>query len=303
MSHVISELDDGNHYPPDDDIRFQESWCLAWYDPHTRLGGFHHFGLQRPRGIADSWSWMMHEGRLVHKFQNNELPLPEDDMRDLRLQPFHLKTITPLVERAITIDHEGFHADLTYKAFVPPFAQAMTTKGAQIAKAHYETCGRLTGTVKLPGRDIEISALCFQDNSWGNREYDKILSHRWLWACFGDDLFLSAFHITGPDGSMEMGYIFDSGRFHVLTRVDVNVEMSSDGVNATGCRLTVWTAEGRAYRLKGTCDGASMHTHRGGFIVSDACTLWEMGGRVGVGITEVNELKRPTNEIRRLLNI
>jgi hypothetical protein len=296
--------DERNHYPEsNDNEQWQESWCLAWYDPLTRVGGFHHTGMSRNRGIADAWSWIARRGEIIQKYQNNSLPAVEDDFwTGVRLGPIELTTLEPLRRRRIVVSDGTVRAELQFRVLTDTFKFS-----ADVRASHWEHTGLVEGTVTVSGETTQVRAFAFQDRSWGPRNWATKITYRWAWGCFGDDLLFSLFNITDPeilpDGHLEKGYIIERGRQFRVVKVDVTVEMSADGVNPSGAALVAWTDGGARYRFRGQCDGASAHTHRDGFMMSDACTNWTFGDRLGSGFIEVNELKMPTMAMRRELGL
>ena len=305
----IRPEDDGSHVPPPDaDESWQESWFLGWYDPARRAGGFHHLGLQRVRQRADLWSWIALDGAVVGKYQNLRLPLPADDLSDLTLGPLHVLTKTPLRSYAVSAAYDdGHRSDVVYEAFTDPFAFSLDA-GAAIGKDHYESMGRVTGTVTVPvgsrgAVETEVAGWAFQDHSWGPRHWSMLLSHRWVWATFGPDLFCSAFSFTTPKGRMDFGYVFDDGEFRSVTRMETGARVADDGHSPIGCDARVWTADGRGYRLTGACQVTSVTSHDEGVFFTDGMTVFECGGRLGTGIFEVSELKGPAPWHRPVLGL
>jgi hypothetical protein len=297
----IRPEDDGSHpAPPDADEYWQESWFLGWYDPARRAAGFHHLGLQRLRRRADVWSWIALDGTVVGKYQNLRLSLPTDDLADLTLGPLHVLTKTPLRSYALAAAYEnGNRSDVVYDAFAEPFS---FTLGGDIGSNHYESMGRVSGSVTVNGADTEIAGWGYQDHSWGARHWGKVLSHRWLWATFGPDLFCSAFTMTTPKGRTDFGYVYD-GEFRNITRVDTGARVADDGHSPVGCDARLWTADGRGYHVTGTCEVTSVSSHDDGFFVTDGMTVFECGGRLGTGIFEVNDLKNPAPWHRSILGL
>jgi hypothetical protein len=291
---IIRPEDDGSHAAPPDASEFwQESWYLGWYDPAKRAAGFHHLGLQRVRQRADLWSWIALDGAVVGKYQDLRLPLPSDDLSDLTLGPLHVLTKTPLRSYAVSAAYDdGTRSDVVYEAFTDPFAFSLG--GDDIGKDHYESMGRVTGTVTVGGAETEIGGWAYQDHSWGPRHWGLLLTHRWLWATFGPDLFCSAFVFNTPKGRMDFGYVYDGGEFRGITRLDTGARLSDDGHSPAGCDARLWTADGRGYHITGTCQVTSVSTHDEGVFLTDGMSVFECGGRLGTGIFEVSELAGPT---------
>ena len=203
-------------------------------------------------------------------------------------------TKTPLRSYAVTSDYgEGVRSDVVYEAFADPFAFSLDI-GADIGKDHYESMGRVTGTVTAGGTEAEVAAWGYQDHSWGPRS----------WGCSAGpplDLghlragpVLLRLHLHQPGRQAEFGYVFDGGEFHGVTRVDTGARVADDGHSPAGCDARLWTADGRGYHITGACDVTSVGSHDDGFFVTDALTTYECGGRLGTGIFEVNELPGPT---------
>jgi hypothetical protein len=301
---TIRPEDDGSHTPPAGaDESWQESWFLGWYDPARRAGGFQHLGLQRVRQRADLWSWVALDGAVVGKYQNLRLPLPGDDLSDLTLGPLHVLTKTPLRSCAVSSAYDnGVRSDVVYEAFTDPFSFSLDA-GADIGKDHYESMGRVTGTVTVAGAESPVSGWAYQDHSWGPRHWGMLLSHRWVWAVFGPDLFCSAFSFTTPKGRTDFGYVFDGGEFRGVSRLETGARVADDGHSPTGCDARIWTAGGQGYRIAGTCEVTSVTSHDEGTFFTDGLTVFESGGRLGTGIFEVSELKGPAPWHRALLGL
>jgi hypothetical protein len=189
MDAIRREDNDAHQPGPGVDPRWQESWFLAWYDPGARAGGFHHVGLQRLAGRADVWSWLALDGEVVGKFQSLDLALPEDDLPDLAIGGMQVVTKTPLRSLALSAEYPGARTEVVYEAFSEPFSYTLDVPGADVGKGHYESVGRVTGAVSTGGREATVAGFAFQDHSWGPRNYGSVLTHRWLWAAFSEDLF------------------------------------------------------------------------------------------------------------------
>ncbi len=292
----IRPEDDGRHEPPPGaDERWQESWALAWHDPLRRAGGIYHVGLQRVRGIADVWSWVAVDGSVVGKFQSLTLPLPDPahDLPDFQLGGLSVTVKEPLRACAFQAVYDTARVDVTYEAFVEPFAFSLDAAASSVGKDHYESMGRVDGTVTTGGGEVAVSGFAWQDHSWGPRRWTDILSHRWICANFGPDLFMSVLTVVTAAGRFPMGFVYDSGTFHGPARVDVGAQVSDDGHSPQRCDARIWTATGHGYHLTGTVDVASPSSHEGGFWFTDGLATFELGGRLGAGILEVHELSGP----------
>lgn len=304
MVNRIDPTDAGYHPPPPGaDERWQESWALVWHDPLERAGGLYHIGLQRVRGVADVWSWTAVDGAVVGRYQSLTLPLPEQDLPDFELGGLTVATKEPLRSCTLRASYEAARAEVVYEAFTDPFAYSMDSEGSAIGAAHYESVGRVNGTVTTPAGELAVSGFAWQDHSWGPRHWPDVLSHRWIWATFGPDLFVSVMTVVTAAGSVPLGYVYESGRFHGVAKVDFGARVADDGHSPLGCDARVWTRDGHGYRLTSTVHTASPSSHDGGFWFTDGLALYEMGGRLGAGILEAHDLSGPTPWHRQALGL
>lgn len=306
-SHQIAPEDDGNHAPPPGaDSSWQESWFLGWYDPLRRAAGFHHVGIARVAGSANVWHWLALDGKVLVRFQDLELSVPTGDMSDFELGPLRVRTKDPLRSYVLEADHhaDAVRADLIYDAFTDPFSFSMDVPGVDLGKAHYESLGRVRGTVTTASGDVAVAGFGYQDHSWGPRSFGGLRTHRFAYVTIGDDLFASVFVFSGDQGARHFGYVNDRGTFHAVVAADFDARVADDGHSPRGCDIRVWTEHGRGYRF--TCrqiDVTHPITQVDGFFVTDGFGVFESGGRMGTGLLEINERKTPSPEHRQWLGL
>lgn len=288
------EVHDRSHQPTADES-WQESWYLTFYDPVAKVGGSYHLGLQTPRGRADVWNWTVHQGRVAGHFESLTLPLPEQDLSDLVLGGLDITTDRPLRDYSVTASYPDAPvvSDLTYEAFTDPFAFGLDGGGVQIGSSHYETFGRVTGTVREGDTETSFSTWAFQDHSWGPRSWSSLKSHRWICATFGDDLFMSVAGFVTDSGFRASGYVFD-GEFRAVENVTFGASVADDGYSPLGCDARIWTSCGRGYHVTGTCEVTDLNSHDDGWFAADGMTVFELGGRIGTGMFEMAECKTLT---------
>ncbi|MET0984565.1 MAG: hypothetical protein ABW034_04070 [Steroidobacteraceae bacterium] len=293
----------GRHEPPSGAHEsWQESWGFIWHDPHRRAGGMNHISIQRLRGIADVWSWVAVNGKVVGKYQNLKLPLPEKDFPSWSLGG---QTITTESGRRcrVELSYESASADLHYESHTDPIAFSLDAGGGMSwGSSHYESIGRVNGTVTANDGAVRVSGFAWQDHSWGPRRWADVLSHRWLVGEFGPDLFVSAIRVireSTPEG-LGYGFVYDNGKLHRVEQVTYGSRMSDDGHTPVGCDVRIWTEGGHGYRVQADVHLASPSSHLEGFWFTDGLAALECGGRLGSGIFEVQELNRPAPWHREL---
>lgn len=293
------DFHDGPHAPSAmDGDDWQESLAFQFYDPRKRIGGYFHVGLQRLIDRADIWSWIAVEGRKVHNFQHLDLRLPTQDFPDFRLGPLGVRSTEAMVGRKVTVADGDVALDIDYRAFAAPVSYGNHDAGSgNFAKGHVETVGRVAGSLRIGGETLAIAGWAFDDRSWGERDWTKLLTFRFLWASFGEDLHLAVYLPTSPGGSTCFGFLTDRGVRHDVIDIDLNVHVAGNGVYARGLDAVIWTRDGGGYRLTGEADGNLVVTQRHGYMGSPALIRMEMNGRVGGGVLELCELKRPTPQL------
>lgn len=300
---AIDPVDDGNHDPgPAAEPSWQESWYLTFYDPLARVGGSYHVGLQRVRDRADVWNWTTVDSRVLGHFQSLVLPVPEADLSDMTIGEMHLTTVKPLTAYRLAATYRAGSADVRYEAFTAPIAFGVDGDGVTIGAHHYETFGRVSGVVRDGNRQIPVSAFAFQDHSWGPRDWSSLLSHRWICATFGEELFFSVATFLTAEGQKASGYVYDGG-FAGVRQVSFSVRMADDGYTPEGCDAQIWTVDGRGYHVTATCDAGAVNSHDDGWFTADGFAVFEMGGRLGSGLLEVSELKTLTPQLAHELGL
>jgi hypothetical protein len=307
----ITEEEWGKHEPPADaDETFQESWGMSWHDPIRRAGGINHISIWRNRGVAEVWSWVAFEGEVVGKYQSLNLPVPAED-EDFPNWTLGGQSITTFSGRSCRMQNEysmvGSDAlvDLRYEAHTDPIFFDYNVEGSTWGAAHYESIGRVNGTVSVGGEASEVSGYAWQDHSWGERRWAGTLPHRDVKGEFGPDFWFSAIQLVteaGPE-PVPIGFVYEAGVLRKVERASYEARIGDDGHSPLGCNVTLWTTDGCGYHITGETHTSSPHTHLEGFWFTDGLTTFECGGRRGPGIFEVQELNGPTPWQRKQLGL
>ncbi len=191
----------------------------------------------------------------------------------------------------LRVSDEGCEVDLRVEDFYRRtdfFPANAGTLTKEFASSHFETSGRITGSVRLDGRDYDVDGLCHRDRSWGIRRWNTLLNHRWVPGTFGPELSFGSISWHGIDGTLRrFGYVIRRGEVTYADDVDVVVEMEPDGVTYRGGRAT-WMLPGEP-PLVIDCrpiDGV-VFEHHGVGSVDAPCEL-ERDGKVGFCDLEVS---------------
>lgn len=302
---MITEADNGNHYPaPGDDERWQESWFLMWVDPEQRAGGFHHLSQWRNKGICDVWSWTALEGEVIGKYQHLALPIPDADLSDLQVGGLTIRTREPLRSFDFTATYPDCRSAIAYAAFKRHVEEyVLSPAGASIGDNHYESFGLCTGTVEHGGRTIPVEGIGFADHSWGPREMGKLLTERSVLASFGEDLYAQILTWTTTEGMTAFGYVCENGVAHRVTTAETNMVIADDGHTPLRADITVRCGRSRAYRLQAEGFVSSVTSAQEGFFITDTLSEFTCGGHVGSGLIEAMNLRAPAPWHRELLGL
>jgi hypothetical protein len=290
-------VDDIRDHPPGpgDDPSWQESWAFAWYDPVANASGWHHSSTKYTEGVIDLKSWVCAGGRMVHGFQSWDLPIPAEDHSNRCMGPLRIRSVDPLRSDRIEIRSESLQMSLDTDPLVGPhWYRRKAMDHVTRKKSHWESYNSFRGHLTAEGIDRDVSGFAFLSRSWGPRDLRSLLSFRNLWATFGEDLTIRLLMPVTRDGPQMSGFVVDRDQLLPVRHARLDVTMSSDGANPLGCHGTVWTERG-GYRFSGTVgDGhAQTNTHPPAEMYSHGSCIFELGGRLGTGFLQVNELKSP----------
>lgn len=296
MKFVAIDPRDTSRHTPDasDNAYWQESFFIGWHDVRNCCGGHHHISLYPYRGLAHVWSWLALDGRVIARVQEHALPLPSDDLRDLRLGPFHFKAGASVRDLRFEAGFDNAQLSLDYRSLYDPVEISLDAAGMTIGARHYESMGRVRGSLEASGRQIAIDGVAWQDHSWGTRKFSSNPAGRWLFAVFGDDFAVSAFCLATPTAAKEFGYVWDGGAIRPVDRAAFRMIVNDTEVTPAGCDATVGTEDARAWRIQGevhtvAISGGTGWSDGGEWWGYDGLARFECGGRVGAGFLEVFE--------------
>jgi hypothetical protein len=295
---------DASAHQPDDpaDLRWQESFCIVWHDPLTASGGNHHFSLWRNQGIADVWSWVVIEGIEVGREQENELPIPAEDLLDTKVGGMRVQGDGDLRHYVLTHEYDGCTVEIRYRAYCEPVELDYAKGGARLGKRHYETLGGVEVWATIGDRQLDLTGVAFQDHSWGPRELGRNPAGQFFFTVFGEDLMAVVYSRLTLEGLDQDGWVRRDGRVARVARATIEADIGTDGLLPRRCRCDVWTDDGQGLRLSGAAQTGAVEGGIG-LLAGDGLMVFECGGRLGGGMLEVKPLRFPLPAHRRLLNI
>lgn len=169
MPQTYQDHDEGTH-PVGADPNWQESVFVHWYDVAAGVGGVHRIGHEpnREGGRAALHSFVFASDGVRFRRNDFELPLqPPPSSRG-----FHAGGSSWDVTQGrprLTVREPGVELDLVMDNFyaLTDFFPSSGSMVEDFAAHHYETSGRITGSLCLDGREVDVDGLYHRDHSWG----------------------------------------------------------------------------------------------------------------------------------------
>lgn len=236
--------DEGAHAPAPGDPIWQESQIFIWWDEVAGVGGLQRVGHLPNQGRANHWIGLFTADGIRYLADRHEIPLDHADRTDRGLTSGGL-SMRATDERSGTIELVEPDAELhlRYTDFYPMCEVWEHGTGGQVeaemAAAHFETSGRVTGTVRIGERTVEVDGTFHRDHSWGPRDWEFLTGHRWVVGTAGPGFSFSAAVMLGTADVVAGGYVIRDGQRYQATGVDIVIGIEPDNVTAR-CATVTW---------------------------------------------------------------
>jgi hypothetical protein len=229
---------------------WQESVVLLWWDLRTGCGGVHRLGHE-PNwngGEATVWSTLWTPA-WVYKNVKGNVPLRAEVERASNLMigdggalrydyKDHCRWTVADVDASASLGVEDYHMPLD------PFPK-VGDMSKDMASGHTEVSGRVSGRVTIKGTTIQITdGFAIRDHSWGVRNWNMLLAHRWLAGNLGPNFtFCVISYLDANQKLSRFGYLIREGRLHYSKSVDIVTFMESDSLTHRGGLITLNLAD------------------------------------------------------------
>jgi len=279
------------------DPSWQESVVLTWWDHARGVGGFHRIGHEPGRGSATSWVGIATLEGLRFR-QHRNVPLRAGDhgtnvfrCSDAYEMRFEGKAIW-------TIREDDCRMTLEAEDYTPRFDlfRGGGTVTDDFAPGHLEAAGPVRGRLRLGERSYEVDGLGYRDHSWGRRDWNSLLSHRWIAGTCGPELTFNAASWHGRDGTLRtFGIVVRNGEVTYAEGVDILVAMEIDATTHRGgvLKLTLPSAEEIVLEPKPVDGFVTLHN---GIACVDELCLFEYRGKQGFCDFEISTNPRGGSE-------
>lgn len=169
-------------------------------------------------------------------------------------------------------------------------------------QTHYEQSGKITGTLKLGEKEIDISLPAIRDHSYGKRDWNYMNRHFWLMSLFEDGSNLNANMVSYPVLELETGYCVSGGKTLCVESAEVIGDVVPKIVPESFI-LRVGLTDGRSFDVSCKKETQFDFPFEGGvYTIYEGVGSFETGGKKGRGILEFGwngDASRHSNEARK----
>ncbi|QBX55940.1 hypothetical protein EXE58_11010 [Nocardioides seonyuensis] len=157
-------------------------------------------------------------------------------------------------------------------------------------KGHFDMTGRVTGTVKVRGREFAVDVIDRMDHSWGPRHELEMHPMNSISVHFGEDL---AFRIlvkldldapAGQDQELAAGYVLDNGILHSIVKADIDTVRL--GLAVVAMNVLVSDDRGIAYMLRAQADVGGPWNAYPSNVTWQSMMRWSLNDRYGYGVVQ-----------------
>lgn len=290
--HIYEPVDECPHEPGAEEL-WQESFVLYMWDMEKQVYVFLRMSQEPNRGPGYTTVWLnAWTPECTYKHTDDMIPFKDGNRAEKSLTAGdglckyeydgkHNWTVNDKdvhISLSMTDDHPGF-------GYFPVEAGSLVSDAA---KNHIEATGHVTGSVSIQGKTYEVAGTGWRDHSWGKRNWQGFLAHRFYPAMFGKDFSFFCVTFVGGDGGMaKFGAVIRGETIQLVNDFTIVAYMGEDGVSNCGGKVTL-RLDGETHVLEFEPLGKSaISLHQGMPCVDGMCKV-TMGDKVGVGVSETS---------------
>jgi len=149
---------------------------------------------------------------------------------DFRVGGMHVRHGEDPETAEITFTGEEANVEYRFEATHPAYAYSCHPDGSPpfIADDRLEQSGRISGVIRLPGREIPFDGMGHRDHSWGTRHWGIAQHWKWCETQAGPDLAVHFMELHALGDRLVRGYVWRDGQMAEITDVDVKYEYDED---------------------------------------------------------------------------
>lgn len=311
---MITPEDLDYHHDDESDYTWTETYYIPVSVPEERIFG-HVYVAARPVLGSMQADVRIHgavsntEFEALYIDSQNHLPAPER-FSDIQA-PNGLRVHAVRPPRDYRIDYVGYddtelHLDYVglmnpwdiHDPDLNPLAGGSTAEQYERSsmgsgyKGHFDMHAKVTGTIKVRGKEYDVDIVDRMNHSWGPRPELDIPPMNSLWAQFGEGLGFR-FHMsldpalpTGADQRFAHGYLLEDGEVHAIMDVEMQTTRLGTAVIAVDAKVT--DQRGKSWQLRGIplCGGPWRAYSNA--VCWIGLVRWELDGTIGHGSLQEN---------------
>ena len=267
----------------------ETSW-FAFCNPAEKLGGWLYTMVRPNIGTVAGGAWIWDDTahlpwEVLYNANYTALRLPRDqDLSDITLPTgVSIKAVEPTMGYALGIsDGAVCQATLRFQGVMPP--RPLRKGGSPFGGAnHFDQFGRVTGTVHLGERVVQIDCLGMRDRSWGPRPEHRPKKSAYVTGMATPrDGFLAV--TKWHEGVEEIAYGFMIRDGETADLVSGTRRVERDPAQGWVTRIAIEGKDelGRTLEAVGTrLSGIIINRHS--FIDSNGLIAWSINGHTGYG--------------------
>jgi hypothetical protein len=196
------------------------------------------------------------------------------------------------VDGLLRVDEESASVEVEVTDLHPETPWGKPVDG--LAHGHVETSCRMTGVVRVGGREVRLDgALGHRDRSWGPRDLEMCVNHRWLAGTCGPELCFSLDNLVVSNGSaLELGYVVRDGEADPVRSCEIVVGLATDCLTPRFVEAVATCESGAELTVRTTSAHRTfLDVRQGWFTATD--TLFEVEAEGRTGIADLNLTVNP----------
>lgn len=245
MGIALTFVDEGVH-TPGDQINWNESRYVDFWDAQRRVGGWFRIGARPNARYAEmSACVFLPDGRVAFAFERAEIHgngLTAGGQSWEIVAPWRTNRVAFTGEMSIFDDpwvltdpkrafasSPKLDADVALTCTVAGLGATMGQDQDQHhliflpgqADFHYQHMAHVTGSIRLGDAVYDVDGRGAKDHSWGPRNWHAKIYLRWLICCIDDDNGFMLTRSVGPTAQRRSGFVLADGEFRVVDGFDM----------------------------------------------------------------------------------
>ena len=314
----MSQYRERDEYPhrPSEEIDFNESMYLNYFDEKNKIGGFLRVGNRPNEGFAEVTNvTYLANGSVLFSYQKS----PIEGNSSFKAGGMHFTVIEPFKKLNLSYRGTVFHfkdpkvlrnpkkafasnpqVDFDIALDVTGLGQihdnvdraSMALDDVSYWKEHYEQVIGVQGEIRFNDSSRPIQGLGLRDHSWGPRTWQSPRYYRFLSGVFDEQTAFGLMYIATYSGKIsKKGFITTNGRSFDLRDIRIDTQYVNPEKYHNLISLELVTSE-QVLKIEGNVMSLlPLRNRKGGKTVriSEGMTEWSWSGKLGYGLSEYHD--------------